>query len=133
MKQLPIISILVFVYLAGFNNALAVEKKDLLIKSKGSYLNDLKEGIWEEYDNQQNLIALGSYQNGLRTGTWEVFYINGSLMQKGQLIKGFQEGYWEYFYDNGSIRAKGSWKEGKMTGFWEFFSLSAELEEVKRY
>ena len=95
MKQLLIISILVFAYLAGFNNASAIEEKDPLIKAKGSYLNDLKDGIWEEYDIQQNLIALGSYQSDLRTGTWEVFYTNGSLMQKGEFIKGFQVGYWE--------------------------------------
>jgi antitoxin component YwqK of YwqJK toxin-antitoxin module len=49
------------------------------IKETGLYLNGLREGIWEEY-NQQKEKAIGTYRHGYRNGEWRYYNSQGKLV-----------------------------------------------------
>lgn len=49
------------------------------IKQTGLYLNGLREGIWEEF-NAQNEKAVGTYKHGYRNGEWRYYSPGGKLL-----------------------------------------------------
>jgi antitoxin component YwqK of YwqJK toxin-antitoxin module len=73
-----------------------------------------KEGIWEKYYDNGQLMYKGSFNNGKKDGYWEWYFDNGQLMYKGSYKNGKEEGYWEEYYDNGQLAYKGSYKNGKL-------------------
>lgn len=52
------------------------------ITSKGSYVDGLKEGIWEEYYDNGNLRSKGLYTKGKQNGVWVWYKKNGDLFFK---------------------------------------------------
>jgi antitoxin component YwqK of YwqJK toxin-antitoxin module len=67
--------------------------------------------------------------NGLKEGYWEDYYTNGNLMYKGHYKNGFLDGYWEwYYYSNGNLNYKGHYKNGIRDGYWELYYSNGNLE-----
>ena len=67
---------------------------------------------------------------GLRQGLWEYYWNNGNLMEKRSYFDGKQNGYWELYFLNGNLHCKGSWLDGKQIGTWEEYNEDGILEEV---
>ena len=47
------------------------------------YDNDLKEGIWEIFDENRKLQFKGTYINGEKEGFWIDYEIDGQLKREG--------------------------------------------------
>lgn len=63
------------------------------IKQTGLYLNGLREGIWEEF-NAQNEKSVGTYKHGYRNGEWRYYSPKGKLL------------YWKRFDAKGNESEK---------------------------
>ena len=53
-------------------------------------------------------------KNGLKQGYWEYYYENGNIMSKGSFKDDKPEGMWEDYYINGNLECKGSYKDNEM-------------------
>jgi antitoxin component YwqK of YwqJK toxin-antitoxin module/GH24 family phage-related lysozyme (muramidase) len=85
-----------------------------------------KTGIWEKYHNGQ-LRSKGSYKEGNKDGMWEIYNKDGQLEEKGPYKDDIAEGEWEWYYDNGNLHTKGLYKDGKRDGVWEWYDISGNL------
>jgi len=65
-----------------------------------------KSGIWQEYNEDEKVIAKGRYSAGKKNGEWEYYYDNGNIEQKGSYVNNLYEGIWYWYYRNEEI-----WKE----------------------
>ncbi len=50
-------------------------------KDAGLYINGIREGLWEEFSEKENLRAVGTYHNGLRKGEWRYYDALGKLQE----------------------------------------------------
>ncbi|MDF2189452.1 TonB family protein [Paraflavitalea sp. CAU 1676] len=54
------------------------------LKDSGSYVDDLKEGLWKEWYANGKQESFGTYKKGLQDGDWEYFRENGHRSTKEQ-------------------------------------------------
>jgi len=60
--------------------------------------------------------------NGKREGLWETYHKNGQLLFKGTYKNGKKDGVFEKYWDNGQLdRKEITWKNGRRDGVWEFY------------
>ena len=76
---------------------------------KGKY-----DGPYEQFFSNGQLRTKGFYVNGIKNGLWESYHENGTLHSKGIYKNGFWEGLWVDHYEDGSIRSKGFYQNGKL-------------------
>jgi antitoxin component YwqK of YwqJK toxin-antitoxin module len=50
------------------------------VKETGSYVNGLRDGLWEEYSEKENRKAVGTYRAGQRKGEWR-YYNDTKLLE----------------------------------------------------
>ena len=67
--------------------------------------NGLKEGPWEEYHDNGNLMDKENYVNGKLHGLYESYYSNGKLWYKVNYVNGVEHGLSEW-YSNGKLNIK---------------------------
>ena len=68
------------------------------IKSKGHYLNDLKNGYWTTYQSyNKNKETQGSYVNGEKSGYWYYYDSLEEVTKKGHYKNGTPVGWWKYY------------------------------------
>ena len=51
-------------------------------------------------------------RNGLKQGYWEYYYENGNILSKGSYKDDKAEGMWEYYYTDGSLYNKKLFENG---------------------
>lgn len=96
---------------------------DMIIQKKGTYVNGLKEGKWENSENSdRNHNEIMNYNNGLRDGEF-VSYYSGVIYEKGFYENGIKQGEW-IKYNNEQIEQKVNYKNGK---------VETGMEVLKRY
>jgi hypothetical protein len=58
------------------------------VKSEGSYVNGIKEGIWKYWCVNGQIGSEGAYINGKMEGLWKTWYETGQLMFEGGYVNG---------------------------------------------
>lgn len=48
----------------------------------GYYINDLREGVWRQFQGGHSLQSIGRYSKDEKVGTWDYFSPNGILMRR---------------------------------------------------
>ena len=108
--------------------------RDGRLNSKGTYKDNEKDGLWEEYwGSSGKLMVKGYYINGKEDGLWEDYWTNGNLENKGQYINGKMEGMWESYWSNGNPHSKGKYINDNKHGIWEFYFDDGSLEKKILY
>lgn len=69
----------------------------------------------------------------IRDGRFEEYCRNGNLVSEGYYEDGFEEGYWKDYHDNGNIAAEGVYCRGKEVGTWRFYDEQGRPEEEETY
>lgn len=104
------------------------------ILPKGVEVNNLKQGIWIEYDSTIGFIRTSTvYKNGIVEGDF-IFYNpigNGRIIQKGQCHIGKYNGLFECFNDNGTLSLKGHYLNNKRLGKWYEYDKNGKLTKVE--
>jgi len=85
------------------------------------------------YENGQKGLR-GSYVNGVRDGVWEYWYSNGQKKVEGKYKNGLKEGQWLYWYPGGQLRIKAFYKDNEMDGtnIWYYENGQKKKEAVFR-
>lgn len=91
------------------------------VQSEGLYKNDLKIGLWKEYDDV-TLCCLAkrvTYVDGVEEGEFTEYYRSGEMKYKGFYVKGKKKGEGKEFYKNGKIKEIENFDTGEITQFFE--------------
>ncbi len=112
------------------------------LQMKGTYIDNIKEGVFSFYYPNGTLMAKGLYEGNARVGIWEFFYENGMLKDRLVFYKVFitvldafdkegnatvrnGTGNWdsEYYNDfsNETFKVQGTVKDTLMQGEWKFY------------
>ncbi len=79
---------------------------------KGTYLDNVKDGLWKYYYTSDTLYFEGRFIDGNPDGTHIWYYRNGKIKKIGDYIMGLKEGYWKYFDEGGKLILKIKFKDG---------------------
>ena len=115
------------------------------VKAIGSYVNNKKQGIFREYDDNGNISSSAIYKeglkvgegiilrNGLYEGSWKYFYATGELKAEGEYLNGEKSGIWKYYYLEGNLEQKGNFKKSLASGEWSWYFPNGELKRLEYY
>jgi hypothetical protein len=143
--------------LGNFNSYFADVHKDVnrrnVVLATGRYRNGRKDGRFEVYYLNGNLMCAGSYQDNKPIGQWNFFYNNGlperelKFTEQDTLLitfvdrtgniavkdgEGHFSGYVAGKFNNDSILVKGKISRGKPIGLWtsDYFKTTAFVKEI---
>lgn len=127
------------------------------VNSVGNYINQLKDSIWEYYDEEGRLLSKESYVQSKRNGKNTVFYPSGSIsleqefkMDKlhGAVVTYYpngkkksenffqedvNEGPTRTYFESGSISLEGTYAKGMPTGVWKEFNADGTVRQTTDY
>ncbi|OFX79184.1 MAG: hypothetical protein A2X12_01910 [Bacteroidetes bacterium GWE2_29_8] len=104
-----------------------------IVKQRGFYRSNMKDGIWVNYDSLGDIEATSIYKKdillekgitdkaGLKQGTWEEYYETGDLKGKGNYVNGEKDGKWLYLFKNGNVNQEGEYANGRCIGLWKWY------------
>lgn len=102
------------------------------LKSITPFVNDLKEGLFVEFNNSGQIVKRCEYHNDLRHG--EYFELNYAQMKESRLYQnGKIEGLVKIFYDNGKIMEEGLYKNGLRDGTSKWYDQDGKLSIQYEY
>jgi antitoxin component YwqK of YwqJK toxin-antitoxin module len=105
------------------------------ISSKGSYVDQMKEGKWQffSYDNNSYLISEESYINNRRNGLSVKFFPDSAIAEKVTYLNDVKEGEWIQYYPSGAVRLKSNFLNGKINGSFEIWFENGAIEYSGNY
>ena len=106
---------------------------NVLLETKGNYLDDKKDGIWETYYPNGKLKSKGIYREDNKDGLWIGYYENGELESEVNYKMGKKEGLMKIFQANGLLMARVNYKEGREDGVGEYYDENGQIELKVNY
>jgi antitoxin component YwqK of YwqJK toxin-antitoxin module len=106
---------------------------DLLIETKGNYINEKKDGVWETYYSNEILKSKGVYSEGVRDGLWLEYHDNGELENEVNYNMGKKEGLMKVYQANSLLKARINYKDGMEDGVSEFYDEHGQIELKVNY
>lgn len=127
------------------------------IKAKGVYRTQLKDSVWQYFNENEVLISHESYRLDTLNGPQKTYYPSGQLAEETNYKMGVKHGPWlKYFaggepwveagYENGDLHGKflmyrdknkrdiqGKYHLGVRTGTWMFFNTNGSVREQQVY
>ena len=99
-------------------------------KYRGTFKNGKKQGLWERYFDNGQLLDKGNYKEGRWYGPWVSYWSNGQLLLKRTYENGFSNGPAVSYYKNGQLRYKGTFKNGKEEGSWVSYKEDGTVDKI---
>ncbi len=111
----------------------------------GGYADEMKQGIFREYDSIDVLINSYQYRNnikiaegildstGLEHGEWKYLYTDGSIKAIGKFNHGKREDLWVYYFKGGEIEQKGLYINGLPHGEWKWWYTNKQLRRKELF
>jgi antitoxin component YwqK of YwqJK toxin-antitoxin module len=105
------------------------------ISSKGSYVDQLKEGKWQFFSSTTNgyLISEESYIKNRRNGLSVKFYPDSTIAEKVNYVNDVKQGAWIQYYPSGSVLLKSYFINGKLDGTFEVWFENGAIEFSGNY
>jgi membrane associated rhomboid family serine protease/antitoxin component YwqK of YwqJK toxin-antitoxin module len=116
---------------------------------KGTFENDLKDGIFIYYTENNKYSAAGVYRQDQRVGKWETFHPNGKIESEVYYRdRYFLKSYWDslgvqlvadgngkeiHKYHNGIIAVEGQYVDGYQHGYWYGRHSNGEMYFEENY
>ena len=75
-----------------------------MVEGKGEILEGKKDGLWEEYWDNGQLVYKGHYKDGKKDGLWEEYDEYGKR-SRGNYKDGKKDGLWVSSYDENGKRS----------------------------
>jgi len=96
--------------------------------------NGYKQGYWKETIEKANIhYTITFYKNNIPNGIYKTFYNNEVLATEGFFKNGKADSIWYIYYETGELREKWQFKEGERTGRWEEYTKDGELNKIAIY
>lgn len=105
------------------------------ISSKGTYINQMKEGKWQFLSAFINgyLICEEHYSGNLKNGSSLKFYPDSTVAERLTYINNIRQGEWIQYYPNGTICLKSNYLNGKINGKFEVWFENGRIEFSGQY
>lgn len=129
-----------------------------MVSCKGHFVDDKREGIWENIGRNGKLKSSYTYKHGQVLGQIKEYYDNGNIQEEGYWTgtfwvgeyrtyyengklfvnwfydeKGNRTGTQEYYHDNGKLMARGSWDNGYQDGLVVQYYDSGKLRSESQW
>lgn len=103
----------------------SLNKEDSVLFNK--YKDGEKDGLWKEYDENNQLVSEGFYKNGKANGLMK-WYFEGELVATGNMKNDQRDGLWKICdVHNKSNCIEASFKEDKKVGVWQILHSNGKL------
>jgi len=114
-------------------------------KLVGGYYNNMKQGMFREYDIDGNVINGYIYKNdtilaeglilpnGTFDGHWKYYYPNKTVKSEGNYVNGAKNELWTFYYENGTKQQVGKFKNEIPTGEWKWFYPNGNIKRIEYY
>jgi len=105
------------------------------ISSKGTYINQMKEGKWQFFSEFTNgyLISEENYSKNLRNGISLKFYPNSTIAEKLTYVNNIKQGEWTQYYPTGAVLLKSYYQGGQINGKFEVWFENGSIEYSGQY
>lgn len=101
--------------------------EDSQLVEEGDYVNNKKEGIWNQYYNNGKLKSEITYSNNLPKGYAKFYYKNGFISEEGSWVNNKWEGKYKYYYETGQIAYDWNFVNGKREGNQKYYYENGQL------
>lgn len=101
--------------------------KNEQLKLIGYYNEGLKTGIWENYQENGQILGKKSFQKGLLNGLYEKYNKEGKKIKIAEYKNDNLDGIYKTFEEE-KLTSKGSYKEGKKEGAWNYYHHNESTE-----
>ncbi len=114
------------------NNIIETFYVNGMIMSSSSVNEQLeKDGLYQLWDEDGNLIAKGIYYNGIRIGDWDFYNDNHHTIEtyddNGHIINQTE------YYDNGNIKSSGTYEEEYPSNVWTYYNDDGTIRDEGEY
>lgn len=111
----------------------------------GGFYNNMKQGMYREYDTLGNIINGYIYKNdtilaegvllndGTYDGEWKFYYSSGINKSFGLYKNGAKNGVWTYYYENGKKQQVGKYNNEIPSGEWKWYYKNGVLKRLEYY
>ena len=105
------------------------------ISSKGTYVDQMKEGKWQFFSSYKNgyKISEENYSKNLRNGLSFKFYPDSTIAERITYINDIKQGEWIQFYPGGAVALKSNYMNGKVNGKFEVWFENGSVEISGQY
>lgn len=99
----------------------------------GYTIDDKYDGNYLEYHTNGKIRFEGAYKDDLRIGIWKEYNLDGIIITTGEFSNGgIKIGYWESYYDDGSPKYKGNLNnDGEKIGKWTYWDEDGKKTKEK--
>jgi antitoxin component YwqK of YwqJK toxin-antitoxin module len=106
-----------------------------LIASKGTYINQMKEGKWQFFSQYTEgyLICEEFYSKNLKNGLSLKYYPDSTLAEKSTYLNNLKEGESIQYHPNGKVCQKANYSKGKMNGKFDLWAENGRIEISGQY
>ncbi len=84
------------------------------ISEMTTYINGLKDGLWEQYFSDGVIKLRGTYKAGEKQGRLQLFFPSGQVRLSGLYNNGHQDGVWTSYDEKGKVVKKETYKNGEL-------------------
>jgi len=105
------------------------------IASKGTYINQKKEGIWNFFSESQQYYRLSeeNYSGNLRNGITQKFYRDSTTAEKITYLNDVKHGEWLQYHPNGVLSLRSAYNNGKINGKFEVWYENGKIQFSGQY
>jgi antitoxin component YwqK of YwqJK toxin-antitoxin module len=105
----------------------------VLLETKGNYVDDKKDGVWEVYFSNGMLKSKGAYIEDNKDGLWVEYHENGAEESTVNYNMGKKEGFMKVFQANNILKARVHYKDGMEDGVGEYYDEQGKIELKVNY
>lgn len=105
------------------------------ISTKGTYIDQMKEGRWQFYSAFTNghLVSEEFYSKNLRNGLSLRFFQDSTIAERITYINDIKEGEWIQYYPSGAVLLKSNYSHGNINGKFEVWFENGTIEYSGQY
>lgn len=105
------------------------------ISSKGTFVNQKKEGKWQFFSEFTNgyLVSEEYYRNNIRDGLSSKFYPDSTIAEKLTYLNDVRQGEWTQYFPSGKLRMKTFYEKGKINGTFQVWFENGKIELSGQY
>jgi len=101
------------------------------VKAEGSYTNNLRNGKWIFYTQDQKISQAGIFKDGKFHGPWKWFYADGSTRRYEEYASGTEHGKVKEYDSTGTLILNGVYNSGLREGKW--LIIEGDSRQVGEY
>jgi hypothetical protein len=102
---------------------------------KGRYDNNLPDGDWIWWHDNETEAQKGKYVKGKQTGPWTWWHPNGHRAEEGDFLAGRKAGQWVSWFESGVKKDEGIYHNGMKNGVWTYYTDTTEntVDKTERW